>query len=160
MRRGAGVLIAVSLAACGEKLTAPGDCPGLCPSDNLVVVDTVIEARLDSTYTGFVEAGEGQRLLLSTGAAGGRRIGVARFTRREDSVSVRDTLFPYVVDSVVLGVTVQGRDRAATGLALGQPSDSTDTMTFGLALTGLSFTIVTAFVGARYARSGSTSPAR
>jgi hypothetical protein len=118
MRRGAAVLIAVSLAACGEKLTAPGDCPGLCPSDNLVVVDTVIEARLDSTYTGFVEAGEGQRLLLSTGAAGGRRIGVARFTRREDSVSVRDTLFPYVVDSIVLAVTVQGRDRAATGLAL------------------------------------------
>jgi membrane protease YdiL (CAAX protease family) len=41
----------------------------------------------------------------------------------------------------------------ATGLALGQPSDSTDTMTFGLALTGLSFTIVTAFVGARFARA-------
>lgn len=114
----AGTLVALSLAACGEKLTAPGDCPGLCPSDNLVVVDTVIEARLDSTYTGFVEAGEGQRLLVSTGAAGGRRIGIARFTRREDSVSVRDTLFPYVVDSVILGVTVQGRDRAAAGLAL------------------------------------------
>ena len=119
MRRVALALLAgASITACGEKLTAPGDCPGLCPSDNLVVVDTVIEARLDSTYSGFVEASEGQRLLVSTGAAGGRRIAIARFTRRDDSVSVRDTLYPYLVDSVILGVTVQGRDRAVPGLAL------------------------------------------
>ena len=111
-------MTSLALAACGERLTAPGDCPGICPSDNLVVADTVLEARLDTTYTGFVTAGEGQRLLLSTGAAGGQRIGIARFARRDDSVSVRDTLFPYVTDSIILGVTVQGRDRTMPGLAL------------------------------------------
>lgn len=112
------MLFAGVLAACQEKLTAPGDCPGLCPSDNLVVGDTVIAAELDSTYTGFVEASEGSRILASNGANGERFIGVARFAARDNSIVVRDTARPFVVDSVILTVTVQTRDVAAPGLAL------------------------------------------
>lgn len=110
--------LAAGLAACQEDLTAPGDCPGLCPSDNLVVVDTVLEAVLDTTYTGFVQAGEGSRILVANGGAGEQMLGIARFARRGDSITVRDTAFPFVVDSVILAVTLEGRDPAATGLAL------------------------------------------
>jgi membrane protease YdiL (CAAX protease family) len=46
----------------------------------------------------------------------------------------------------------------ATALAFGQDPEATDTITFGLALTGLAFTIVTSFVGARFARMLSTAP--
>lgn len=46
----------------------------------------------------------------------------------------------------------------ATGLALGQPPDSTDTMSLGLALIGLAFTVTAAFVGARFARWSPITP--
>jgi hypothetical protein len=111
-------VVAVALAGCQEKLTAPGDCPALCPSDNLVIEDVVVEAQLDSTYTGFLGAGEGTRLLVSNGLNGEELISVVRFARRADSITVRDTLKPFVVDSVLLTVNVEGRDPDATGLAL------------------------------------------
>ncbi|HEU4828585.1 MAG TPA: hypothetical protein VFT04_05270 [Gemmatimonadales bacterium] len=112
------VLLSAALAACQEKLTSPGGCPELCPSDNLVIEDVVLEARLDSTYTGFLGAGEGTRLLLSNGLGGEDFISVVRFARRGDSITVRDTLRPFAVDSVLLTVNVEGRDSAATGLAV------------------------------------------
>jgi hypothetical protein len=110
--------LALGIASCQEDLTAPGDCPGLCPSDNLVVADTVLDAVLDTTYTGFVQAGEGSSILIANGGAGEQMIGLARFARRGDSITVRDTAFPFVVDSVILGVTLERRDPAVTGLAL------------------------------------------
>jgi hypothetical protein len=110
--------LALGIASCQEDLTAPGDCPGICPSDNLVVADTVLQAVLDSTYTGFVQAGEGVRILVANGGGGEQLLGLARFARRGDSITVRDTAFPFVVDSVILGVTLERRDPAVTGLAL------------------------------------------
>ena len=118
MRRSAGVLLLAALAGCQEKLTSPGGCPELCPSDNLVIEDVVLEAQLDSTFTGFLGAGEGTRLLLANGLGGEDFISVVRFARRSDSITVRDTLREFVVDSVLLTVNVEGRDPAATGLAL------------------------------------------
>jgi hypothetical protein len=112
------IALAAGLAACQEDLTAPGDCPGLCPSDNLVVVDTVLDAVLDTTYTGFVQTGDGSRILVANGGAGKQLLGVARFARRGDSITVRDTTFPFVVDSVILAITLEGRDPGATGLGL------------------------------------------
>ena len=110
--------LSIAVASCQEDLTAPGDCPGLCPSDNLVVADTVLDAVLDSTYTGFVQPGEGVSILAANGGAGEQLIGIARFARRGDSITVRDTAFPFLVDSVILGVTLERRDPAVTGLAL------------------------------------------
>jgi hypothetical protein len=110
--------LAVALVACQEKLTAPGGCPELCPSENLVIEDVVLNAQLDSTYTGFLGAGEGSRLLLANGLDGEDYISVVRFARRTDSISVRDTLRPFEVDSVLLSVNLEGRDPAATGLTL------------------------------------------
>ncbi len=106
------------LGGCTEKLTAPGECPGLCPSDNLEVRDTVITATRDSGYVGFVPAGGGSRLLAANGHAGLDLIPIIRFARAVDSIAIEDTLRPAVVDSVLLYVTVTLRDPAATGLAL------------------------------------------
>lgn len=112
--------MAVMLTACQEKLTAPGDCPGLCPSDNLVVEDVILPAAtgLDSTFTGFVDASRSSRLRLANGLAGESLLGIVRFVRRGDSIDVRDTARAFVVDSVTLSVTVEGRDPAVTGLSL------------------------------------------
>ena len=113
MRRSAGVLLLAALAGCQEKLTSPGGCPELCPSDNLVIEDVVLEAQLDSTFTGFLGAGEGTRLLLANGLGGEDFISVVRFARRSDSITVRDTLREFAVDSVLLTVNVEGRDPAS-----------------------------------------------
>ena len=112
----AGALFAV--VACSEKLTTPGDCPGNCPADHLIVRDTVIAAELDSTYTGFVSAPEGIRLLLSDGFNGGTSIGVARFAQVADSILYLDTLRAATLDSAALTLQVTARDPAAAGLAI------------------------------------------
>jgi hypothetical protein len=109
---------ALLLGACTEKLTAPGECPGLCPSDNLEVRDTVITATRDSGYAGFVPAGGGPRLLAANGYAGLDLIPLVRFARAVDSIIVEDTLRPAVVDSIMLSATVTLRDPDATGLEL------------------------------------------
>lgn len=118
MRRVLGGLGALLLAGCSEQLTAPGECPGLCPSDNLVVVDTVLTPVRDSTYVGFVGPGGGLRLLAADAFQGQTIIPAARFAPAIDSLVVLDTLRPAVLDSVILSVTVTSRDPAATGLAL------------------------------------------
>lgn len=106
------------LSACTEKLTAPGECPGLCPSDNLEVRDTVIMATRDSGYAGFVPPGGGPRLLAANGYAGLDLIPLVRFARAVDSIIILDTLRPAVVDSILLSATVTLRDPDATGLEL------------------------------------------
>ena len=111
----AGVVL---LGACTEKLTAPGECPGLCPSDNLEVRDTVIMATRDSGYAGFVPAGGGPRLLAANGYAGLDLIPMVRFARAVDSIVIQDTLRPAVFDSIMLSATVTLRDPDATGLEL------------------------------------------
>ena len=44
--------VTLALAGCQEKLSAPGDCPGICPGDQSVVFDTLITPVFggDSTY--------------------------------------------------------------------------------------------------------------
>lgn len=120
MRYATVVALTLALVAtgCSEKLTAPGDCPGNCPADHLIVRDTLIMAERDSTYSGFVTSAEGSRLLLSSGFNGVQSIGVVRFAAVRDSISYLDTLRAAVRDSVILSVTLQSRDVGATDLAL------------------------------------------
>jgi hypothetical protein len=112
------LMLAVLAGGCSENLTTPGDCPGNCPADHLDVRDTVITAERDSTYTGFVTASQGTRLLLSDGFNGAQSIGVVRFARSLDSINYLDTLRAAVRDSVLLGLTLQGRDSTVAGLTL------------------------------------------
>jgi hypothetical protein len=112
------VALALLSAACSEHLTAPGDCPGNCPSDHLVMRDTIIFGERDSTYTGFVTASQGIRMLLSNGFGGSQSLGIVRFAAGFDSISYQGKFYPAVRDSVLLSVTLMARDPAATGLAL------------------------------------------
>ena len=51
-----GLLAVVTLAACQEKLTAPADCPALCPGGQPQVFDEVFTAisGADSSFVGYI----------------------------------------------------------------------------------------------------------
>jgi hypothetical protein len=110
--------LVVVLSGCQEKLTAPADCPALCPGGQPVVFDEVFHPVVgaDSSFRGYVQPHAGAAMLVANGLQGFEELGLVRFVRRGDSVSVRDTLRPYVIDSVALSFTIVARDTTLTGL--------------------------------------------
>jgi len=117
---GAVGLLVIGLAGCTEDFTTPGSCPQTCPGGNIVVRDTVIDAIFDgdSTFTGYVAAGEGTGLLVSTADSADQILTAVRFGLLPDSVLIKDTLYTYTIDSLAVTIGVLARDPAATGLAL------------------------------------------
>jgi hypothetical protein len=121
VKKYAAILLAVlALAGCQEKLTAPADCPALCPGGQPQVFEEVFTAvaGADSSYTGYVQPHQARSLLVSNGLAGFEERALVRFLTRADSVSVRDTLRAYTIDSVALSFTVAARDANVNGLEL------------------------------------------
>jgi len=110
--------LVVVLAGCQEKLTAPADCPALCPGGQPVVFDEVFSPIVgaDSSFRGYIQPHAAAALLVSNGLQGFEELGLVRFGPRGDSVSVRDTLRAYTLDSVALNFTVLARDTTLTGL--------------------------------------------
>jgi hypothetical protein len=108
------------LAGCEEKLTSPGQCPALCPGGEPQVFDDVIDliAGADSSFRGYVQPFSSFALLVSNGLLGFEERGVIRFSRRPDSVGVRDTLRAYTVDSVLLSLNVVARDTSLNGVQI------------------------------------------
>jgi hypothetical protein len=119
-RYAAMLLAALALAGCQEKLTAPADCPALCPGGQPQVFDEVFTATpgADSSYSGYIQPHQARSLLVSNGLEGFEERALARFLTRADSVSVRDTLRAYTIDSVALSFTVTARDTNVNGLEL------------------------------------------
>jgi hypothetical protein len=114
------VAIVVVASGCQEKLTAPADCPALCPGGQPVLYDEVftpIEGA-DSSFRGYILPEVAPALLVSNGLQGFEERALVRFGRRGDSVSVRDTLRAYTIDSVALSLTIVARDTNLTGLQL------------------------------------------
>jgi len=113
-------LLALAIASCQERLTSPADCPALCPGGQQQVLDTALRALpgLDSSYTGYVARGAGRALLVSNGLPASEDRTVYRFASRPDSVSVRDTVRAYAIDSVLLSFSLVARDTLATGIRL------------------------------------------
>jgi hypothetical protein len=129
-----GIAVVIAISGCEEKLTAPADCPALCPGGQAVVFDTVLTpiAATDSSFRGYVQPYQASALLVSNGLLGFEERGLVGFGRRLDSVNVRDTLRAYTIDSVALTVTVLARDTTLTGLQvllyrIPQAIDSTTT---------------------------------
>lgn len=114
------LLAGVGLTACTEELTTPGSCPGTCPGGAVEIKDTVIEATVgrDSAYAGYVMAGDGSGLLVTTAEPTDQYLAAMRFGGRPDSVRVNDTLKPYTIDSVALTLGVTGRDPTVIGVVL------------------------------------------
>lgn len=125
----------VVLTGCQEKLTAPGDCPALCPGGQPQVLDEVFSpiAGSDSSFRGYIQPYFSHALLVSNGLDGLDERGVIRFARRVDSVAVRDTMRTYTIDSVALGLTIVARDTLLNGLQIGLyrlPTSIDSTTTF------------------------------
>ncbi|HJR17742.1 MAG TPA: hypothetical protein VJ808_12895, partial [Gemmatimonadales bacterium] len=121
MRTVIGGLLAVwLLSGCQEKLTAPADCPALCPGGQPQVFDEVLTAvtGADSSYSGYLQPFQAPALLVSNGLQGFEERALVRFLARPDSVSVRDTLRGYTIDSVAVSFTIAARDTNLTGLEL------------------------------------------
>ena len=130
------------MTACQEKLTAPADCPALCPGGSVQVFDTVVPALAlrDSSFpahkdsaNGYVARGQGAALLVSNGFEASEDRAVYRFAARGDSITVRDTLRPYAVDSAVLNLALIARDTLVDGLKVylyRLPSTVDSTVTF------------------------------
>jgi hypothetical protein len=114
----AALAAGVVLAGCQEKLTSPGDCPALCPGGEPQVFDEVLSPIVgaDSSFRGYIQPYAARALLVSNGLLGFEERAVVRFSRRADSVGVRDTLRSYAIDSVALGLTIVARDTALDGL--------------------------------------------
>ena len=112
--------ILLVLCACQEKLTAPGDCPALCPGGVPQVFDEVITPIIgaDSSFRGYVQPNGAPGLLVSNGLQGQQQRAIMRFPPRSDLVSVRDTMRTYVIDSVAFTLTLLARDTTLGGLLL------------------------------------------
>ena len=78
---------------CQERLTAPADCPALCPGGQARVFDTVLTPipNSDTSYTGYVARASAKALLVSNGLPASEDRAVYRFFARPDSIEVRDT---------------------------------------------------------------------
>jgi hypothetical protein len=113
-------LAAMGAAGCQEKLTAPGDCPALCPGGSSQVFDEVINAitGADSSFSGYVQKTSANGLLISNGLEGYETRAIMRFSRRSDTVTVRDTARSYTIDSVAFGFNLLARDTTVPGLRI------------------------------------------
>jgi hypothetical protein len=120
MRFATALLAALAIAGCQEKLTSPADCPTLCPGGQPRIFDEVFTATpgADSSYTGYIQPYQARSLLVSNGLQGFEERALIRFLSRADSVSVRDTLRGYTIDSVALSFTIAARDTNVNGLEL------------------------------------------
>jgi hypothetical protein len=114
------VSLAAAITACQERLTAPAECPELCPGGQTRVFDTVISAlaNSDTSYVGYIARTSAGALLVSNGLPASEDRAVIRFNARADSIAVRDTLRAYAVDSALLALNLVARDTLVNGLKL------------------------------------------
>ncbi len=125
-RRRLALVGAVLLAAaCVERLTAPGHCPGFCPSGQITVVDTVLTTSInrDSAYRGYVVSYQSPVMLAAflpgaTDTLDGRPI--FRFNGYGPSLPISsvDTGQILGADSARLQVYIVRRDTATHNLRL------------------------------------------
>lgn len=115
-----GLLAVITIVGCQEKLTAPADCPALCPGGQPQIFDEVFTAvsGADSSFVGYVQPHQAAALLVSNGLQGFEERGLVRFLARSATVSVGDTARTYTIDSVALSFTLVARDTNLTGLQL------------------------------------------
>jgi hypothetical protein len=113
-------VLSAAIVGCQERLTAPAECPELCPGGESRVFDTVITPlpNSDTSFTGYITRNSSRALLVSNGLAASEDRAVYRFSARQDSIELRDTLRAYVVDSVLLTVNLIARDTLVDGLKL------------------------------------------
>jgi hypothetical protein len=113
-------VLGAAITGCQERLTAPAECPELCPGGESQVFDLVLAplANSDSSFSGYVARTTAGAVLVSNGLPASEDRAVYRFNARADSVPVNDTLRPYVVDSARITLNLIARDTLLGGLKL------------------------------------------
>lgn len=132
----AGLMAALAVAGCEQKLLSPADCPTLCPGGSLVMRDTVLVpvAGMDSSYTGYVVRGAGGSILASSAMPASDDRAIVRFLPRDSTITLRDTARTYTIDSVAILLGLVARDTSLRGLRLAVhrlPARIDSTTTFG-----------------------------
>jgi hypothetical protein len=127
-RRLALVGAVLLVAACVERLTAPGHCPGdFCPSGQITVVDTLLTTAInrDSSYRGYVLAHQSALMLAAhlpgaTDTLDGRPIFRINGIGSHFSISTADTSRGLILgaDSARLQLYIVRRDTATHNLRL------------------------------------------
>jgi len=127
-RRLALVGAVLLVAACVERLTAPGHCPGdFCPSGQITVVDTLLTTAInrDSSYRGYVLAHQSALMLAAhlpgaTDTLDGRPIFRINGIGSHFSISTVDTSRGPILgaDSARLQLYIVRRDTATHNLRL------------------------------------------
>jgi hypothetical protein len=114
------LLAGMALAGCQERLTAPADCPALCPGGSSQVFDEVFTAipGADSSFRGYLQPHAAAALLVSNGLGGYETRAIMRFARRSETVTLRDTVRSYTIDSVAFGFNLVARDTTLGGLRI------------------------------------------
>jgi hypothetical protein len=113
-------ILAAANTGCQEELTAPADCPELCPGGEARVFDTVLTPLqgADTSYTGYVQRHRARTMQVSNGLPGAEARAIYRFGARLDSIPDGDTNRAYVVDSAQISFTLIRRDTLVNGLKL------------------------------------------
>ena len=126
-RRLALVGAVLLVAACVERLAAPGNCPDFCPSGQITVVDTLLTSSIhrDSSYRGYVLAYQSPLMLAThlpgaTDTLDGRPVFRINGFGTRFRISVTDTTSGPILgaDSARLQVTLVRRDTATHNVRL------------------------------------------
>ncbi|HWA57023.1 MAG TPA: hypothetical protein VG692_07205 [Gemmatimonadales bacterium] len=105
------------ILGCQERLSAPADCPDLCPGGYTLYEDTLFALPGgDSSAVGYLKAGQGSSLLVSWQFPLAENRAAYRFTRRADSLTINGTTRAYTVDSLALELSLLYRDTTVHGL--------------------------------------------
>ncbi len=109
----------LAVLACSEQLSAPGQCPELCPGEDIQVVDTVLTGIVasDSSFRGFLDPRQTPMLVVADDDSA-RSVAIMRFFPRPSRIFVPNdtTGYPPRVDSVHLVLRLLVRDTAAKNL--------------------------------------------
>lgn len=134
-------LAAAALLGCREDIAAPGQCPSLCPSADVELVDTTLTGIVvsDTSVRGFVVPREAAILVAST-LDSLKSLVLVRFTALDTVFRISGDTAPVRIgsyDSVTIDLTMQQRDTAATGLRVllvRLPAGTDTTATYATAL--------------------------
>lgn len=134
-------LAAAALLGCREDIAAPGQCPSLCPSADVELVDTTLTGIVvsDTSVRGFVVPHEAAILVAST-LDSLKSLVLVRFTALDTVFRVSGDTVPVRIggyDSVTIELTMRQRDTVAEDLRVllvRLPAGTDTTATYATAL--------------------------
>lgn len=116
-------LVVAVVAACNEKIAAPGVCPEYCPTTDIEIIDSLLVGSIvrDESFGGYVFAHESNAMQLVSQGVPGESRAVIRFIRFEPSLAQEGLTTGRTIialDSFQVRVLIQRRTEGVTGMEL------------------------------------------